>query len=168
MTERPERMKINPPSIMPYDVIKGMLDNSNIPYTELEHEAMFISAQEEQMTGLSESQGAKSISVKTKEGAFALMVMPGNKRLDTRQAKKVLGTNSIKFATQEEVKTVLGCDIGACYPFGSIAGIETIVDQSLLENDTIVFNPGLHTRSILLKVHDYRVMEQPKVKQITS
>ena len=69
----------------------------------------------------------------------------------------------MRFATPEEVHQITGCLPGAVPPFGSIFGVQTIVDESLQkQGDTINFNCGLRTHSMRLKVQDYLEIEKPK------
>ena len=145
------------------DAYKAMVDTlrvNGIKYEETEHEPVYTSEQAATIKGFSLEGGAKSLLLKAND-SFVLVVLSGSKKLDSKKVKLALGTKKLRFATTEEVKQHMGCEVGACYPFGSIAKLRTYVDESLLNQSTISFNPGAHDKSIKLKLDDYLMLESP-------
>ena len=47
-------------------------------------------------------------------------------------------------------------------PFGSVLGIKTYCDDSLKNEDEIVFNAGLRDKSVFIKLSDYIKLENPE------
>jgi Ala-tRNA(Pro) deacylase len=139
----------------PYEAIIRLLDEAHIQYEKFEHEPVFTSEQAAAVRGTDIKQGAKALLFKTKEGVFVLVVLPGNKRADSKKLKALLGTKDLRFASPEEVEQQMGCQIGSCYPLGVIAGLRTLVDKSLGQNEFIAFNPGRHDISIKMAYVDY-------------
>lgn len=138
----------------PYGKIIALLAGKGINYKISEHEPVYTSEQASRARGESMDKGAKSLLIKT-EGDFVLVVLPGSKQLDSKKLRDFLGVKKMRFATPDEVKEVMGCEIGACYPIGSVAGIKTIVDKSMSDNDSICLNPGVHDKTIEIKWADY-------------
>lgn len=151
-----------------YEAIIRLLDEAHLAYEKLEHEPVFTSEEAAAVRGARMSQAAKSLLFKTKEGEFILVVLPGDKRVDSRAMKDYLGTKSIRFATPEEVEEQMGCKIGSCYPFGVIADLRTLVDKSLGENEEIFFNPARHDVSIKMPYKDYEKLAQGEIVQVAS
>ncbi|MDO8460905.1 MAG: YbaK/EbsC family protein [bacterium] len=151
----------------PYESIISVLKSNNITYEELEHEPVYTSEQAARIRGLSLREGAKSLLLKTKD-RFVLAVLPGDKRLDSKKLKKKLSVKDLRFATPDEVKEIMGCEIGACYPFGNIIGIKPIVDQILAKNAFISFNPAVHNKSIKMKWIDYKNLVNPELANISQ
>lgn len=145
----------------PYQLIVDKLRASDIQFDELDHEPIYTTEEAAQVHGLSLDAGAKSLLLKTKEG-FLLVVLAGSRKLDSKKLKKLLGIKDIRFASPAEVKDTLGCIVGACYPLGSVAGVPTYLDNSLLSQEVISFNPGLHDKTIKVKLGDYLTVEQPQ------
>lgn len=139
----------------PYEAIVRLLEETHTAYEKFEHEPVFTSEEAAAARGVSMSQAAKALLFKTKENNFVLVVLPGDKRADSRKLKDYLCTKSIRFAMPEEVETQIGCKIGSCYPLGIVAGLRTLLDQSLAQNDEIFFNPARHDVSIKMKYQDY-------------
>lgn len=151
----------------PYSQIIQLLKDNNIDYQEIEHEPVYTSEQAEKVTGISEKEGAKSLLIKA-DSDFILAVLPGSKRLDAKKLKKLLGVKSTRFANPEEVKEIMGCEIGACYPFGNIINLKTIFDNSVTKNEQISFNPGAHDKTIRIKWKDFQNLYKFELTDISE
>lgn len=150
----------------PYCQIINLLKTHQISYEEISHAKMTRCDQEEEMTGLPSSQGAKSLLLKLKKkDIFALIVLPGDKQIDTKKCANILGEKKIRMALPNEIEEQMGCEAGACHPFGSLNSIQTIFDLSMetLEGKKVAFNPGIHTKSILLAYEDLKNLVSPEM-----
>jgi len=153
--------------------LRALLDSESIPYETFEHEAVRTSEEAAQSRdGYTLQQGAKAIIIRVKEKLtsrifFAVVVVPGDKRFDNKTLKQLLNAKDIRFATEEEVAEVTGgVQVGGVPPFGSIFGLPTYVDESLYENDHIIFNAGDRRFSIGMKSADYRAICKTTVVSI--
>lgn len=153
--------------INPYEEIVNLLKKNKIPYKETEHEPVYTCEQAAKVRGISISQGAKSLLIKC-ENDFILVVLPGDRKLDSKKLKNLLHVKDLRFALPEEVKDKMGCEIGACYLFGNLVGLPVYVDNSSSKNDIISFNPGIHTRSIEIKFRDFYSLVKPKIVDISK
>jgi Ala-tRNA(Pro) deacylase len=151
----------------PYESIIKVLRRNSIKFEELAHEPVFTSEQAAKVRGLSLDSGAKSLLLKAND-KYVLVVMSGSKRIDSKKLKTTLGTKKIRFATPAEVKEQMGCEIGACYPFGGIVNLNTYLDESLLGQKYISFNPGVHNKSIKLSLDDYLMIEKPETFNVSA
>jgi len=151
----------------PYQSIVKILKTNSISYTELDHDPVYTSEEAAKVRGMSLNAGAKSLLLKVKD-KFILVVLAGSEKLDSKKLKKMLGARDIRFATPAEVKDKMGCIVGACYPFGSVAHLETYLDKSLLAEKVVSFNPGLHHKSIKIKLEDYLEIEKPITVDISA
>lgn len=144
----------------PFEAIVQLLESKKVEYQLLEHEPVYTSEQAAEIRGLSLAEGAKSLLLKANK-EFILVVLPGDQKLDSKKVKTIMGTKKLRFASPEEVIDIMGCEIGACYPFGNISEIRTIVDPKLSKNISVSFNPGLHHKTIRLSWVDYACLVQP-------
>lgn len=149
----------------PYKEIIKLLNSQTIEYEILEHEPICTSRQAAKIRGVSLQQGAKSLLLKAGD-KFILVVLPGDKKLDSKKLKQKLGIKNLRFATPGEVKEIMGCEIGACYPIGTIIGIKPLVDTLLTKNEVISFNPGVHDKSIKIQWSDYQRLTTPELIDI--
>ena len=150
-----------------YEAITSLLNANSVNYQELDHDPVYTTEDAAKIPGLTLESGAKSMLLKTKN-KFILIVMSGSKKLDSKKLKKALGVKEIRFATPAEVKDQMGCIVGACYPFGSIANLETYLDKSLLDQSSISINPGLHDKSLILKLSDFVLVEKPQIVDVSA
>ena len=145
-----------------FEQIIELLDGSDIEYELIEHEPAITSADAVRITGWSMESGAKSILFKIDSG-FVLAIVRGPNRVDFKKLRQILGVRKARLATPDEVLEVMGVEVGACYPFASIAGVKTIVDKTLAEFEKISFSPGTHTNHIRLAWQDYRALNNPRL-----
>lgn len=148
----------------PFEKIRRFLAGTD--YELQDHEPVYTSAEAAEVRGLPLSTGAKSLLLKTSEG-FLLSVLPGDRKLDSKKVKALVPGKSFRFATPDEVRDVMGCAVGACYPFGNLIGVRMVVDPILLSQEEISFNPGVHDRTITMKSADYRRLASPELHEIT-
>lgn len=150
----------------PYKKITGKLRENKIKFSEIEHEPVFTSEQAAKVRNAPMNCGIKSLILKTKKG-FVLAILPGDKKIDSKKFKKLPGIKDFRFATPEEVNKTVGCEIGSCYPFGSIPNIPIYADISLDKCIEIYFNPGLHDKTIEMHWTDLKRIEKPNMVEIT-
>ncbi len=139
-----------------------LLDSHGVDYDTVKHEKAITSMDTVQATGFDIQHGAKSILFKTRDG-FKLVIVRGDNRADFKKLRNHYGTNKIRMATPEEVLEVMRVEVGACYPFGQIAGVDMIVDHTLAEVERMHFSPGTHFDHINMKYDDYAEVVKPKL-----
>jgi Ala-tRNA(Pro) deacylase len=143
-----------------FDRLRERLEQSGVPFTVTRHEPVFTSEQAAVVRGTTLASGAKALIVKAGE-RFVLIVLPADRKLDSRQARTSLGIKALRFATKEEVLEMTGLQPGAIPPFGSLFQLPTYCDPALGENASINFNAGDHGISVQLTYADYLRVEQP-------
>jgi Ala-tRNA(Pro) deacylase len=140
--------------------IETWLKQQGVPFTVLRHEPVFTSEQAAAIRGTSLASGAKALVVKAGE-KFVLIVLPADRKLDSKKAREVFGVKSIRFANKEEVVELTGLQPGSIPPFGSLFNLPTYCDLALAENPSINFNAGDHSISVQMSYADYVAAEKP-------
>jgi prolyl-tRNA editing enzyme YbaK/EbsC (Cys-tRNA(Pro) deacylase) len=96
------------------------------------------------------------------EKSYVMLVLPGDRKLDNKKVKDILGTKSYSFADPDELARVTsGVERGGVPPWGHLFGIPVYVDQSLFEHEKIIFNAGDRKFSVAMKSEDYRIIVNP-------
>jgi Ala-tRNA(Pro) deacylase len=106
---------------------------------------------------------AKSVLMKAGE-RFVLAVLPATARIDLSRLGRALGIDSseLRLANPGEIlETIDDCEPGVIPPFGRLYGFETIMDDSLADNPTIVFGANTRHQGLRMRLHDYEILEQP-------
>ena len=147
--------------------IQALLSEHQVVFQVKAHPPVFTSAQAASVRGEALKSGAKALILKADDG-FALFVLPGDRKLDSKRVRAQSGGKGVRFATPEEVSALTGLRAGAIPPFGSLFGLRTYCDRALSENERINFNAGSHTDSISMKYEDYVLVEQPIVSEFSS
>lgn len=95
---------------------------------------------------------------------YFVAVLPATHRIDFERLSEFLGGTKLELATEQEVsERCPDCEFGVLPPFGSHYGAQTIVDQSLSEDEYIAFESDSHTEAIRMKYADYYNFEHPLV-----
>ena len=147
--------------------IKDLLAKNRINYKIIEHEPTPTSEVASQVRGTPLERGAKAIVLRS-EGKFLMCVLPGNKKINFRKVKEIIGSRKLSLATSEEIKKVTSCEIGGVPPFGNLFNIPVYIDKSLLKNEIIDFNAGLQTVSIEMKSEDLLRLTNAEVEDFTD
>lgn len=151
----------------PFESIVSFLKEGRIKFRLLEHEPVYTSEQAAKVRGVSADMGAKALLLKAGIEYF-LAVLPGSLKLDVKKLEDYFGIKEARFAKPEEVKVVMGCEVGACYPFGNLIGVRMLVDNELARNKEISFNPGVHDKSLIMRWEDYKKVVKPTMADISK
>ncbi len=149
-----------------FDRLHDQLTQAGIAFTVLRHEPVFTSEQAAAVRGTTLASGAKALVVKAGE-AFLLLVLPADRKLDSRKARDGLSVKSLRFATKEEVLELTGLQPGSIPPFGSLFGLATHCDPALAETPSINFNAGDHSVSVQMNYADFVAVEKPVMLAMT-
>lgn len=147
--------------------ITGLLEQQGVPFDLLRHAPVFTSEEAAQVRGTSLSSGAKALVCKV-DDRFLMLVLPADRRLDSKLARAALSAKSLRFATREEVLELTGLTPGSIPPLGQLFSLPTYCDAALASEPRINFNAGDHAVSVSMTYADYVRIEQPKVVQLTA
>ncbi|MBU3979242.1 YbaK/EbsC family protein [Patescibacteria group bacterium] len=150
-----------------YEKICKLFDNNNLSYEILIHDKGASDNQLLNKFQLRLHQGVKSMVLKIGDH-FSLIVLAGDCRLDMKKVKKYFNENHIRLATNEEITPLMGCGIGSCYPIGNIIDMQTYTDNSLSNNKTIFFNPGVPDKWIKMAWEDYIKITRPQMIAVSE
>ena len=140
--------------------IIGLLKEQKISYEIVEHEPVYTNPAMAEALEVDESETVKSLVLKTKEGKMIVLVLPGNKKVNWKEAAATAGTKKVSFAKPEAVLESVGCEVGCVPPFGHFSTLPIYLDPELTKKDFVYFNPGVHDKSFKVKGWDLRKMCQ--------
>jgi Ala-tRNA(Pro) deacylase len=149
-----------------FDCLHARLQEAGITFTVLRHQAVFTSEEAAAVRGTPLSSGAKALVVKADDN-FLVLVLPADRKLDSKKARTSLGVKSLRFASREEVEQLTGLQPGSIPPFGSLFNLPTCCDPALALNESINFNAGDHCISVKMNYLDFIAIEKPKVMIVT-
>ncbi len=141
--------------------IQSILEDKGIAYEIIDHEPVYTNPTMAEALGVSEAETVKSLVVKTKEGNLAVVVLPGDARMEWKRAAAGLGTKKVSFAKPDVVSEQVGCDVGCVPPFGHLVSLPVAMEPALSQGAQLYFNPGRHDRSYRLSAHDLITVCEP-------
>lgn len=71
-----------------------------------------------------------------------IVVLPGDKRVNTDKLKEVVKQNNLRMAKPNEVEEITGYIIGGVSPFGIEKDIEKIIDESIFKIEIVNIGSG--------------------------
>ena len=149
---------------IPRRLIDSLKEN-RIRYEILQHPEAVSAQRIAQAEHVKGRHHAKVVIVKSGDDRL-MIVLPADHHIDLEKVEKAVG-KSVSMDKEQEFKSLFtDCVIGAMPPFGNLYGLPTYVDQSLAEQDYIVFEAGTHTDAIKMNYRDYEKIVKPKVNDL--
>jgi Ala-tRNA(Pro) deacylase len=141
------------------------LDGNKVSYEVVHHPEAVTAQRIAQAEHVKGRHHAKVVMVKSVD-QHLMMVLPADHQIDLEKVEKAIG-KPVSLGKEHEFKSLFpDCAIGGMPPFGNLYGLPTYVDQSLAEQDYIVFEAGTHTDAIKMSYHDYEKIVKPKVNDL--
>jgi Ala-tRNA(Pro) deacylase len=125
--------------------ILDRMQEHGVRFEAVEHEPVYTNPAMAEALGVTEAETVKSLVVKTKEGELAVVVLPGDAKMDWKRTAASIGTKKVSFAKPEVVSDRVGCEVGCVPPFGH--PLPVVMDRQLTEYEHVYFNPGVHHKS---------------------
>lgn len=139
-----------------------LFGKEGVEYKLYEHEPVYTSKQASTIRGVELKTGVKAMVLKSIDH-FILADIAADRRLDFPKLEKILQMKKLEFATKEEVIAKTGCEAGSVHPVGWLLGLDTYLDQSVLDNEYVNFNIGLLTKSVRIRKDDLLRILRPKL-----
>ena len=139
-----------------------MLTNRHIPFERLHHRSAYTANRIAQVLHVPGKEMAKTVLLRAGAG-YALAVLPASYRVDLDQVRRELGEEWVEMGSEEDMDHLFpDCERGAIPPFGSLYHLPTLVDESLADDEQIVFEAQNHEEAIRMAYRDYEALEHPR------
>jgi len=139
-----------------------LLTSRRISFERLHHRPAYTAQRMAQLLHVPGQEVAKTVLLRTDEG-YVMSVLPANYQVDLEQVRQCLGAEWVQLASEAEMDRLFpDCERGAMPPFGSLYHLQTLVDDSLAEDDQIVFEAQNHEEAIRMAYCDYEALEHPR------
>lgn len=100
---------------------------------------------------------AKSVLLEDDAG-YLLVTLPASCRVDLGELHRQTNRN-LGLATESELAALFGdCELGALPPFGSIYGMDAVVDDMLAEQSDVYFEAGDHEQLIRVSGETFQML----------
>jgi Ala-tRNA(Pro) deacylase len=152
-----------------HEQLIAWLKEAGVAHRLVAHEPTPTSADSARARGVPLGCGAKALVVKA-DGAFRLLVIPADRKLDSKLAKKNLGVKDLRFATAEELAATVGLPPGAIPPFGEpLVHLPLAADTDVgARFSEVAFNAASLTASIIMSEADWERLAKPQRLALTA
>lgn len=151
-----------------FEIICTFLTEREVTYRTVYHRPTTTSEESAAARGEEVAIGGKAIVMKIDE-SFKLFVLSAAMKIDSKKIKQHFSAKSIRFASKEELMALTGLVPGSVPPFGRpILGLDLYLDPSVVRNDTIAFNAGTLTDSIIMNTKEYLRAAAPVVFEFST
>ena len=155
-----------------FDRLVALLAEAKAKFRVFEHEAEGQTERASVIRGHRSDQAAKAMVLDLRGGGtgrqHVLAVLPGSRKLDFGAVAALFEARKCRFASPQTAQRLTGCVMGSVPPFALNPDLAIVVDQNLLENDTLFFNAGRLDCSIELDTQDWLAVANPRVAKITA
>ncbi len=119
-------------------------------------------------TGIELSRITKNLVCKTSDGRYALLVIPGNRRLSLQKAAQVLNARNVQLLGFNEAEEVSGYPPGGTPSLYHSTPMNVVLDKDLLSYDTIFCGGGSRDKLLELRTQDVQKLNNAAVADISE
>lgn len=153
---------------MPVTRLTNLLCDKHVDYETIPHKLAYTAQETAACAHVPGMEFAKTVIVKV-DGKLAMAVLPAQYKIHLGLLKQVTGAKQVAIASEDDFRGFFpGCDTGAMPPVGSLYGMDVYVEDSMLNDEEIVFNAGTHTELIKISYQDFMKLVEPKIARFST
>ncbi len=143
--------------------ISEFLDRADVKYQYDEHPEAMTAGQLAAVERVSRHNVIKPVMVEA-DGEMLMCAVPGDRRIDLESLRQALHAGYVRMIEEREIgKICSDCELGAEPPIGKLYGLRTVMDESLRDDDRVVFQAGTHRTAIWMDERDFEKIADPQV-----
>jgi len=119
-------------------------------------------------TGIELSRITKNLVCKTSDGRYALLIVPGNRRVSLQRAAQALNTRNIQLLGFNEAEEVGGYPPGGTPSIHHKTTMDVVVEKDLLSFETIFCGGGSRDKILELRTADVIRLNRAVVTDISE
>ena len=144
-------------------IVQDFLAEQGIDFDTIEHRPTYDAKSLARAVHVSGCHVAKAVLL-IADGDYVLAVLPADRAINMVKLRSVLHADHVELASESECGSLFSdCELGALPPFGSDYQIRTLVEESLLQGEEIVFEGNTHREAIRMHIDDFRYIESPQI-----
>ena len=123
-----------------------------IPFAAYEHVAVFTVAESDAVNAAIPGAHTKNLFLKDNGGAFWLVTVPSEARVDLKALPAAIGSKRVSFGKAEDMARLLGIAPGSVTPLAAInapaGSIAVVLDENLAAAETVNVHPLRNTGTL--------------------
>jgi Cys-tRNA(Pro)/Cys-tRNA(Cys) deacylase len=134
--------------------LEEYLKKSGVWYRLMDKAETVHTADASRATGIELSRITKNLVCKTSDGRYALLVVPGNRRVNLQKAAQALNTRNIQLLGFNDAEAISGYPPGGTPSIHHKTPMSVVMEKDLLSNETMFCGGGSRDRILELKTGD--------------
>jgi Ala-tRNA(Pro) deacylase len=143
--------------------LQSYLDEQGVHYRASRHSTSFTA---QEMAAAEHVSGKRVIKpvVVLADGHFVMCALPACYRVDIVELKEQLSVQDVHLIDEETLRQLFAdCEPGAEPPIGRLYGMSTLMDESLIHGNQVMFQAGTHQDAVEMSLAEYRRIAQPEM-----
>jgi Ala-tRNA(Pro) deacylase len=143
--------------------LQSYLDEQGVHYRLSHHPPAFTSQDLAAAEHISGRKVIKPVVVRA-DGQWFMCALPASHRVDLHELREQLRADDVTLADEQTLSRLFpDCELGAEPPIGKLFGMPTLMDESLVQDDTVTFQAGTHTDSVTMPLAEYRRISSAEI-----
>ena len=134
--------------------LDAYLSSVGVWYRFIEKPETVHTADASNVTGIELNRITKNLVCRTSDGQYALLVVPGDRRVDLHKAAGALSVRNVQLLAFQEAESVSGYPPGGTPSVHHKTPLTVVVDTSLLAYETIFCGGGNRNRLLEMRTKD--------------
>ena len=134
--------------------LEAFLSDSGIWHRFIEKTETVHTADASRATGIDLSRITKNLVCRTSTGGYALLVIPGDRRVNLQKAAQALKVGNVQLLGFREAEEISGYPPGGTPSVHHKTALDVVIDTSVLTNETIFCGGGTRGRILELRTQD--------------
>jgi Ala-tRNA(Pro) deacylase len=136
-------------------VVMSYLDRLGVEHDIVTHRHTACSTETARAARVERMQLAKAVLMRSNQD-YVLAVVPASRHVNPSALQRLLGTEAITLADEEELPFIFrDCEAGALPIVGSPFGLKTAYDDELLQLGDVYFEAGDHEHLVHMRHDDF-------------
>ena len=143
--------------------LQSFLDEMGVNYRVSHHPTVYTAQMLAETEHVPGRKVIKPVVVQA-DGQFVMCALPACYRVDLSELRAQLQAADVKLADERKLAELFpDCQLGAVPPIGRMYGMTTLMDESLVADDRVMFQAGTHEDAVTMSLVEYRRVAQPEI-----
>ena len=134
--------------------LEAYLSGAGVRHRFLDKAETVHTADASNATGIELHRITKNLVCRTSAGRYALLVIPGDRRVNLQRAAQALKVNNVQLLAFREAEEVSGYPPGGTPSIHHKTALDVVVDKGVLEHETVFCGGGTRDRLLELRAED--------------
>lgn len=143
--------------------LQSFLDQAQVNYKLLHHATAYTAQDLAAREHIPGDNVIKPVVVRA-DGQYMMCALPASHRVDIGELRNQLRASEVTLADENALNNLCPeCELGAEPPIGKLFNMPTLMDESLLHDQTVTFQAGSHSDAVTMSLTDFRRLTQPEI-----